>query len=260
MKRLGIVVVAIATTVALVIYAVICGALYAGQRSLLYYPTAESQSAHAEVLRVPTDGAVLKVWHLRDSGERAILYFGGNSEDVGSNIDGFAAAFPNTDVYLVNYRGYGGSTGAPTEAALLGDAQIVFDLVRSRHASVAVIGRSLGSGVAVHLASVRNVSKLALVTPYDSLVRVARRHLSVVPVAWLLHDTFDSFGKASKVRAPVLVLLAESDRVIPRVHSERLVTAFAPGQVEVRLLAGTNHDSIASSAEYRDALAAFLLY
>jgi uncharacterized protein len=255
-RRLGVVVIAIA----LVIYAVICGALYAAQRSLLYFPTPESHSVQAEILQVETNGAVLKVWHVQSTGERAILYFGGNSEDVGWNIEGFAAAFPNTDVYLVNYRGYGGSTGAPSEAALLADAEAVFDEVRRRHPRVAVIGRSLGSGVAVHLAARRDVSKLALVTPYDSVTRVAQRHFAFVPVAWLLRDKFDSLGKAHSVRAPVLVLLAEQDRVIPRAHSERLVAAFAPGQAEVRTFAGTDHDSIASAPEYHAALAAFLLY
>lgn len=256
MKGVG----ALVIVIALVIYAAICGTLYAAQRSLLYYPTPESQSEHARAVRIETSGAVLKVWHLQSSGERAILYFGGNSEDVAGNIDAFAAAFPNTDVYLVNYRGYGGSTGAPSERALLADAEVLFDEVRSRHPRVAVIGRSLGSGVAVHLASVRDVSKLVLVTPYDSITRVAQRHFVVVPVSWLLQDRFDSFGKASQVRAPVLVLLAERDRVIPRAHGERLVSAFAKGQAEVRTLAGTNHDSIASSPEYCSALAAFLLY
>jgi pimeloyl-ACP methyl ester carboxylesterase len=256
MKPFGVVAIAIAVLV----YAAICVTLYVVQRSLLYYPTPESKSVHAEALRVDTNGAVLKVWHSPSSGERAVLYFGGNSEDVAWNIDAFAAAFPNTDVYLVNYRGYGGSTGAPSERALLADAEVVFDAIRSRHPRVAVIGRSLGSGVAVHLATVRDVSKLVLVTPYDSITRVAQRHLGLVPVSWLLQDTFDSFAKAAKVRAPVLVLLAERDRVIPRAHSERLVTAFAPGQVELRSIAGTNHDSISSSPEYLGALAAFLLY
>jgi uncharacterized protein len=254
--RLSLVLVA----VALVGYAAVCGALYAGQRALLYYPTPESQSTHARAVRIPTRGAELKVWHVESSGERALLYFGGNSEDVGWNVDAFAAAFPNTDVYLVNYRGYGGSTGSPSEPALLADAEAVFDHVRGRHPRVAVIGRSLGSGVAVHLAGVRDVSKLALVTPYDSIARVAQRHFPIAPVAWLLRDTFDSFGKAAKVRAPVLVLLAEHDRVIPRARTERLVTAFRPGQAEVRTIAGTDHDSIASSPDYRSALAAFLLY
>jgi uncharacterized protein len=254
--RIGVLLAAIA----FLLYALICGALYATQRSLLYYPTPESRSEDAQVLEIATRGAVLKVWQIPDDGDRAILYFGGNAEDVVWNIEPFTAAFPNSAVYLVNYRGYGGSTGLPTESALLEDAEIVFDWVRARHSRVAVIGASLGSGVAVHLAAARDVTKLALVTPYDSVARVAQRHFPIVPVAWMLKDTFDSFAKAPRVRAPVLVLLAERDSVIPRTHSERLVGAFARGQVEVREVAGTDHNSIATAPEYFRTLTAFLSY
>jgi len=201
---------------------------------------------------------VLKVWRL-GAGERALLYFGGNAEDVAGNIAPFAAEFPDTAIYLVNYRGYGGSTGSPSEAALLADAEAVFDRVRAQHARVAVVGRSLGSGVAVHVAAVRDVSKLALITPYDSVLRIAQRQLPFVPVSLLLRDTFDSVSKAPRVRAPVLALLAEVDTSIPRDSSERLVAAFSPGQVEVRVIPATDHNSIADAPEYGPALASFLL-
>ena len=255
MRRAGLVLI----TIALVVYAAICGALYVLQRSLMYFPTPESRSSRAEALSIATDGAVLKVWRVAGASARALIYFAGNAEDVATNIAPFAAAFPDTAIYLVNYRSYGGSTGSPSEDALLADAEVVFDRVRAEHDNVAVLGRSLGSGVAVHLAAVRDVSKLALVTPYDSVLRIAQRQLPFMPVSWLLKDTFDSLAKAPRVRAPVLVLLAELDRVIPRDHSERLVAAFAPGQVEVRTIAGTNHDSISDEHEYGRALAAFLL-
>jgi len=254
-RRAGLVLI----TIALVVYAAICGALYVLQRSLMYFPTPESRSSRAEALSIATDGAVLKVWRVAGASARALIYFAGNAEDVATNIAPFAAAFPDTAIYLVNYRSYGGSTGSPSEDALLADAEVVFDRVRAEHDNVAVLGRSLGSGVAVHLAAVRDVSKLALVTPYDSILRIAQRQLPFMPVSWLLKDTFDSLAKAPRVRAPVLVLLAELDRVIPRDHSERLVAAFAPGQVEVRTIAGTNHDSISDEHEYGRALAAFLL-
>jgi hypothetical protein len=254
-RRAGLVLI----TIALVVYAAICGALYVLQRSLMYFPTPESHSSRVEALSIATDGAVLKVWRVAGANARALIYFGGNAEDVAANIAPFAAAFPDTAIYLVNYRSYGGSTGSPSEGALLADAEIVFDRVRAEHERVVVVGRSLGSGVAVHLAAVRDVSKLALVTPYDSILRIAQRQLPFMPVSWLLKDTFDSLAKAPRVRAPVLVLLAELDRVIPRDHSERLVAAFAPGQVEVRTIAGTNHDSISDEHEYGRALAAFLL-
>ena len=255
MRRAGLVLI----TIALVVYAAICGALYVLQRSLMYFPTPESHSSRAEALSIATDGAVLKVWRVAGASARALIYFAGNAEDVATNIAPFAAAFPDTAIYLVNYRSYGGSTGSPSEDALLADAEVVFDRVRAEHDNVAVLGRSLGSGVAVHLAAVRDVSKLALVTPYDSVLRIAQRQLPFVPVSWLLKDRFDSLAKAPRVHAPVLVLLAELDRVIPRDHSERLVAGFAPGQVEVRTIAGTNHDSISDAPEFGRALAAFLL-
>jgi pimeloyl-ACP methyl ester carboxylesterase len=254
-QRLGFVLIAIA----LVIYATICGALYFAQRSLLYFPTPESRSARAEALSIATNGAMLKVWRVAGASARALIYFGGNGEDVAGNIAPFKAALPDTAIYLVNYRSYGGSTGSPSEAALLADAELVFDRVRAEHARVAVIGRSLGSGVAVHLAAVRDVSKLALVAPYDSVASVAQRALPFVPVSWLLKDRFDSLAKAPRVRAPVLALLADLDTSIPRAHSERLVAAFAPGQVEVRVISATDHNSISDAPEYGRALASFLL-
>jgi pimeloyl-ACP methyl ester carboxylesterase len=244
--------------IALLVYSGICAALYLAQRSLIYYPPPESKSDHAEVLTIAADGATLKVWHVPNPGGDALLYFGGNAEDVAANIAPFATALPNTALYLANYRGYGGSTGAPSEKAILADAEIVFDQVHAQHARVAVVGRSLGSGVAVHLASVRSVSKLALVTPYDSVLSIAQRQLPFVPVSWLLQDTFDSRAKAPRVRAPVLVLLAEIDNVIPRASSERLVAAFGSGQASVRTIRGANHDSISASPEYTRALAEFV--
>jgi fermentation-respiration switch protein FrsA (DUF1100 family) len=245
--------------IALAGYAGVCGALYFAQRSLLYFPTPESKSSRAEALSIATDGAVLKVWRVAGGNDRALIYFGGNADDVTEYIAPFAAGFPGTTIYLVNYRGYGGSTGAPSEGALLADAEVVYDRVRRQHDHVAVLGRSLGSGVAVHLATVRDVWKLALVSPYDSVLSVAQRQLPFVPVSWLLKDKFDSLAKVPRVRAPVLVLLAERDAVIPRAHSERLIAAFAPGQAEVRTIAGTNHDSISAVPEYGRALASFLL-
>ncbi len=245
-----------ATIVAL--YVAICGGLYFAQRSLLYFPTPETDSSLAAIWRFETDGATLKIWRIAGRGRRALLYFGGNSEDVAANIAEFAALFPERTAYLVNYRGYGGSTGAPTEAALLADGEAVFDAIRAQSDDVAVIGRSLGSGVAVHLAATRPVSKLVLVTPFDSIVRVAQAHLPLVPVAWLLEDRFDSLAQVGKITTPTLVLLAPRDRVIPAANSVRLLAAFSHGRAQTRTIPGTNHDSISGAPAYAAALAEFL--
>ncbi|HEY7671668.1 MAG TPA: alpha/beta fold hydrolase [Gammaproteobacteria bacterium] len=241
-----------------VVYAAVCGGLYVGQRSLLYFPTPESHATGANALRVETADATLKVWHIAHGSDHAILYFGGNAEDVAWNIEPFTALFPESDVYLVNYRGYGGSSGSPSEAALLQDAEAVYDAIRTNHSAVSVIGRSLGSGVAVHVASVRDIRRIVLVTPYDSVMNVAKEQYAIFPVALMLKDTFDSYSKADAIDVPTLVLLAERDRVIPHRHSARLVTALSAERVRVQTIQGTNHDSIADSGAYRQALRDFL--
>jgi pimeloyl-ACP methyl ester carboxylesterase len=244
--------------IALLVYSALCAGLYFWQGSLLYHPTPDHAAARAEILRIDTDGASLKVWHVARPGERAVIYFGGNADDAAAFIDDLAELLPDDNVYLVNYRGYGGSTGVPSEKALLSDAEAVFDDVAKRQTRVDVIGRSLGSGVAVHLATVRPVHKLVLVTPYDSILSVAQRHFSLFPVAWLLNDTFDSARWAPRVTAPVLVLTAKHDRLIPREHSERLVAHLPPELVTTVEIGDANHDSVVQRPTYRHALALFL--
>src|SRR5262245_57272228 len=254
MKRAALLTGGIAAT----LYGLVCLLLFLEQRSLLYHPMPESQSEHAQVIRMERDGASLKLWHVPRPGDRAAIYFGGNGDNVVWFIDDFATAFPDRSLYLVNYRGYAGSTGLPTEKALLGDAEAVFDTVRASHSDVAVIGRSLGSGVAVHVAAVRDVTKLLLVTPYDSIESIAEAQFAWIPVSWLLEDKFDSRSRAKNVRAPTLVLMAEHDGVVPRANSERLVAAFMPGLVSAKTIAGSDHDSIVRSPMYLAAMRGFL--
>ncbi|HET8698303.1 MAG TPA: alpha/beta fold hydrolase [Gammaproteobacteria bacterium] len=240
------------------LYGVVCVLLYVGQRSLLYHPMAESQSPRAQAIRLERDGVSLKIWEIARPGDRALIYFGGNGDNVVWFVDDFAKAFPDRSIYLVNYRGYAGSTGFPTEKALLADAEAVFDKVHESHPDVAVIGRSLGSGVAVYLAGVRDVHKLVLVTPYDSIERLAEAQFGWFPVSLILEDKFDSLARAKKVRSPVLALMAEHDDVVPRASTERLLTAFAAGQAEAKTIAATDHNSIVGSADYLREIAAFL--
>ena len=171
---------------AAVAYLALIAFVYATQRGQIYFPTPASEAPGAQALWVESQGERIKVWAVERPGPRALLYFGGNAEDVAGNIELFAEAFPDRSLFLVNYRGYGGSTGRPSEAGLVKDALAVFDHVKRRHADVSVMGRSLGSGVAVQLASQRPVSQLVLVTAFDSLVNVARAHIRWLPVG--LHD------------------------------------------------------------------------
>ena len=232
--------------------------LFVNQRSFIYYPVPESQTVGAQSIRLPSGDANLKVWVLPRAGPRAILYFGGNAEDVAFNLAGFASAFPGHSLYLVNYRGYGGSSGKPTEVGLQADAVAVFDHVRKRHAEISVIGRSLGSGVATHLASVRAVHRLVLVTPFDSLVNVARGQMKFFPVALLLRDRFDSAARAPAIRVPTLLVVAGGDRLIARERSEALAAAFTAAPVRTVLIEGAGHNEIDSRPQYLESIAEFL--
>jgi uncharacterized protein len=244
---------------AIVAYVALCAFMFATQRSQIYFPTPESQHPDAEVLHLESDGERLKIWHVPRRGTRALIYFGGNAEDPAGNIDAFSPAFPDHALYLVNYRGYGGSSGRPSEPGLTTDALTVYDHVRSRHSDISVLGRSLGSGVAVFLASRRPVDRLVLITAYDSLVNVARTHFRFLPVGLLLRDRYESASRAREVTAPVLVMIAGDDEIIPRARSDALANAFPVEQVRVTLIPGAGHNTLDLFPEYLRSVSAFLM-
>jgi len=245
--------------VAAVVYLGLCAWLYATQRSQIYFPTREVRHPTAQAMRIESQGETIKVWSVSRPGSSALIYFGGNAEDVAGNIDGFSAVFPERSLYLVNYRGYGGSSGRPSEAALFHDALAVYDQVRSRHSDIAVMGRSLGSGVAVYLASQRPVDRLVLVTAYDSLVNVARKHFRWLPVGLLLTERYDSASRVREIRASVLVVIAEDDEIIPRACTEALAKTFPPEQVRVEVVRATTHNTLDLSPAYLRSVRAFLM-
>ncbi len=159
----------IVAAIAGLLYVAFCGILFVFQRSLIYYPQPDAARAGPDTLMLAVDQAQLRVSTAAHDGPDAVIYFGGNAEEVRYSLPALATAFPDRALFLMNYRGYGGSTGEPSEAALVADAVALFDRVHTEHSHIIVIGRSLGSGVAVHLASLRPVDRLTLVTPFDSL-------------------------------------------------------------------------------------------
>ena len=242
---------------AVVLYSGLCVYLFLAQRSMIYYPTPETTSLGATALRIETDGAVLKVWQVARPGPDAVIYFGGNADGVGRHIEPFSQVITGPSLYFVNYRGYGGSTGRPTEKALFADSLVVFDRVRRDHARVEVIGRSLGSGVAAYLATQRPVDRLVLVTPYDSIARVAQGHYRWFPIFLLLKDRFDTLSRVATIAAPTLVIIAEDDEVIPRPRTDALIAAFPPGQVQVKLLPGVTHNLEDETQSYLEVMRDF---
>lgn len=232
------------------VYLGLCVALFFLQRSMIYFPQHVPPASGQNRTTVQVPGAELKVTTRPQAGTRALLYFGGNAEDVSASLPLLSAAFPDYALYLPYYRGYGGSTGRPSEAALHSDALALFDRIHAGHPEVVVIGRSLGSAVALRLASVRPVARLILVTPFASLQELAAQQFPFVPVRWLLSDKFESWRYATNVSAPTMLVVAEHDELIPRASAEKLFSSFAAGVAEFRSIGGVSHNTISASPEY----------
>ena len=213
-----------------VAYAGFCIALYAKQRSFQYFPTPRRLGPTQFAGTFKSGDTLLQLTVRPHDGPGAVLYFGGNGEDVSSSVAPLMAAFPEREIVMLHYRGYGGSAGRPTEADIALDAAGLFDEVHARHPDVIVIGRSLGSGVAARLASTRPVSKLVLVTPYDSLLGIAQGQFRFFPVSLLLIDKYETWRYVPGIKAPVLLLVAERDETIPLASSQALRARFPAGQ------------------------------
>lgn len=240
--------------VAGVVYALACLGLFLLQRSLIFYPQPSRFGAPGSVVNFKVDGATLHATARVLPSAEAVLYFGGNAEDVSGSLPSLEQAFPQQALYLLHYRGYGQSTGKPSEAALFADALAVFDQLRATHPNITVIGRSLGSGVALHLASVRPVQRLVLVTPYDSIASLAAQQFPMFPVRLLLTDKFESWRYAPQVSAPTTLIAAANDEVIPPASSRQLLARFKPGVARYVLIPDVGHNTISGEPAYIDAL------
>ena len=220
---------------------------------MMYLPPAETQARGAEAVRISSGDQTLKIWHLGNASP-AILYFGGNAENVAWNIPSFGNYFPGFSIYLLNYRGYGGSSGSPSEQGFYQDALNVYDFIKRRHDKIYVIGRSIGAAVGTFLAAHREIERLVLITPFDSALNMAREIYPYIPVKLLLKDRLDAAKYASEVSAPVHVIVAGDDGIVPRARTDALIDAFMPTRLEVDIIERATHNDIDGFDAYRSAL------
>jgi fermentation-respiration switch protein FrsA (DUF1100 family) len=226
------------------VYLIFVGALTAFQRRLMYHP--DSRVANPALSGVPemtsiafdaADGVRLVAWYgAARTGRPTVLYLHGNAGNIGmrgSKVRPFLNA--EYGVMLLSWRGYGGSAGTPNEVGLYADGRAALDeLARRGVASdhVVLYGESLGSGIAVQLATERKIAALVLEAPFASATEVAAGAYPIVPVRWLLWDRFDSIAKIATVTAPILVMHGERDEVIPVDQGKRLFErAAAPKRI-----------------------------
>ena len=189
-----------------------------------------------------------------------VIYFGGNAEEASWLLE--EGERPQDWAWLaVNYRGYGWSEGSPGEQAMAADARLIYDWTRLRsdieHSRIVAFGRSLGSGVAVRLASERPLAGIVLATPFDSLESVAKHHYPFAPVSLILRHRFDSLALAPRIGVPMLCIVAERDSIIPAEHARRL---FAAWQGDKRLvsIANADHNDVSANAAFWREIGNFL--
>ena len=231
--------------------------LFVFQRDFLYFPTAKTTHPFP-IRQFSMSEETIDVIVLNNGKDNAIIYFGGNGESVVGNAPDFTKIFPQHTVYLVNYRGYSGSTGSPTEQSLYSDAQHIYDGIVNQHKKISVIGRSLGTGIATFLAAKREIYKMILVTPYDSIEHIAQDHYPIYPMSLLLKDKYNSSQRIKDIKADTLIILAENDAVIPAKYSIRLINAFPASQVTVEVIKGAGHNNLSQREQYYFLLKQFI--
>ena len=226
--------------------------MYFAQRSLMYFPdrtrtppAAAGLPQAQEVMLDTADGERVIAWHVPPRGDRpVVLYFHGNGGALNLRVDRFQRLTADgTGLLALSYRGYGGSTGKPTEAGLIADARAIYAFAATRYPGrIAAWGESLGTGVAVALASEKPVTRLILESPYTSTADIAAANYWFLPVRLLMKDQFRSDERIAQVKAPVLILHGEADGIIPIVYGERLY-ALVPGKKQLsRFPKGSHND------------------
>ena len=218
-------------------YVGFCALLFFLQDRMIFFPRpldGRPGGPEVEPLEIHTGEVVLRGWVVNpDRGGVVGVYFGGNAEEV-SHLVAPLGKLDATSV-LVNYRGFGESEGTPSAAVLLKDATFLVEWVRERFAGreIAVVGRSLGSGIAARAAAEAGVERLVLVSPYRSIAHIASSRFPFVPVRWLLRHNIDVAEVVSKLPPGVLVIHALDDRVVPTAESQALVALLREPQVVI---------------------------
>ncbi|MEM8795537.1 MAG: alpha/beta hydrolase [Pseudomonadota bacterium] len=225
--------------VCVVVYLTTTLGLYVLQRQMMYFPTHANPSpssvglSDVSVERLTTsDGERLVLWHAPAADNQpTILFFHGNGGEMAHRADRFAAyRSAGFGVAFLSWRGYGGSTGAPSEGGLLIDARTAFEWLITQGnpaKDIAVVGESLGTGLAVRIAADNPVGALVLGAPFTATVDIAADRFPWIPVSLLMKDQFRSVDYIGTVQAPLFILHGSDDRVVPYKFGKGLYEAAA---------------------------------
>lgn len=255
----------IAAAIALAAYAAICGWIYVRQEALLFYPTPlPSQHAFAipdvREVQIDVDGATLSALHMRLPDPKGVVFFlHGNAGNLASWFaDSAFFRNENYDLFMIDYRGYGKSSGRiQSERELRADVRKAWDVVAPLYAGkrIVIYGRSLGTTLAAGLAAEVQPDLTILVSPFWSASDLARLYFPWAPPVLLRYPLATNVDLRG-VRTPVLLVHGERDALIPVENSERLLAVTKDGAI--LRIRGAGHNDIQEFREYRDTLASRL--
>lgn len=237
----------------LVIYVVLLGSVYLFQRKLQYFPNADpvplprGQAFRGlqEVELSTEDGLRLLSWHWPGERPLTLVYFSGNGGNRADRLE-WARGFHRLGygLFLLEYRGYGGNPGTPTETGLYRDAQAAVDwLSREPGRQLGFLGESLGSGVAVEMATRAAPAGLIIQSGFSSAADVGQHRYPLLPVDLLMKDPFDSLPKIRSLSCPLLAIHGDRDRTVPLSLGRALFDA-APGPKEWLPVPGAAHNDV----------------
>ena len=243
------------------LYGVALSGIYVFQRDLQYFPSRRDPAPEAvdlsgvdRVTLSTPDGETLILWYAKPVGDRpVILFLHGNAGEIADRADRFAFyQSRGYGVAFLSWRGYGGSTGSPSETGLLADAKAAYDHLRKLgHPAdrIILVGESLGTGPAVITAARNPVAAVVLEAPYSAAVDIARRAYPWLPVGLLMKDQYRSRDDVARISAPLLILHGEADQVIPIGFGKRLFDAAREPKTFLSL-GPVGHDALFSPATW----------
>jgi hypothetical protein len=261
--------IAVLAIVPLVLYLLALTWLWFRQERLLFFPEpwpredpAFLKSADVHSVWVEVSGAKLHALHLKQPKARGLVFFlhgnGGNLASWFTNTDFYRRA--GYDLFMLDYRGYGQSTGRiSSEAQLMDDVRTAWRQVAPQYTGrpIVVYGRSLGTGLAAQLSVEVNPALTVLVSPYRSMVALASEHYPIVPKA-LLRYPLRTEEVLARVQGPVWLAHGEQDTLIPVAHSEALQAVAGAGRAHLLRLPEAGHNDVHEFPAYLDGLSAAL--
>ena len=241
---------------ALIAYALLLILLFVFQRSYLYFPDRETIPLHyfdefniEEIKHTTDDGLTLAGWYKQPDTKNTNIFFlmHGNAGHVGHRVEKFRKILKaGYGFFFLEYRGYGGNPGKPTEKGLHLDALSALNFLREKKIpdqKIILYGESLGTGIAVQLGTTMKAKAIILETPYTSIADLAQQHYWYLPAKWLIFDRFELLGIIENIQSPLLILHGEKDKITDISYGQKVFEA-APQPKESFFVPYADHNNL----------------